>query len=132
MLKPHVNDEIFAIGRDALCNAQRYAQAHRVLLELDYGDDAFTLRVRDDGRGLDPLVAKSGYRPGHWGLPGMRERAESIGASFHLASEPGRGTKIVVTLSGELAYQFCTAHAAAAKAQARLRMRPIACATPWP
>ena len=105
-LKQQVSDEIYAIGREALFNASRYAQARRVLLELDYGREAFTLRIRDDGCGLDEDVAASGHRPGHWGLPGMRERAAAIGARFELASAPGAGTAIGVSLPGELAYQF--------------------------
>lgn len=108
-LKPHVNDEIYAIGREALFNASRYANAHHVLLELDYGKEEFTLRIGDDGCGLDAAVAESGHRPGHWGLPGMRERAAGVGAQFHLASQPGRGTQIVVTLAAVLAYQFSMA-----------------------
>ena len=108
-LKPLVSDEIYAIGREALFNASRYANARHVLLELAYGKDAFTLRIKDDGCGLDAAVAESGHRPGHWGLPGMRERAAGVGAQFHLASESGKGTEIVVTLPAVLAYQFSIA-----------------------
>jgi signal transduction histidine kinase/ligand-binding sensor domain-containing protein len=105
-LKPQVSDEVYAIGREALCNASRHANACHVVLELDYGRETFALLIRDDGCGLDETVAQPGSRPGHWGLPGMRERAAAIGAHFHLASQPGKGTEIVVTLPGELAYQF--------------------------
>jgi signal transduction histidine kinase/ligand-binding sensor domain-containing protein len=105
-LKPAVSDEMYAIGREALFNASRYAGAARVLLVLDYGKDAFTLRIQDNGCGLDEAVALPGSRPGHWGLPGMRERAAAIEASFDLASRPGEGTEIIVRLRAELAYQF--------------------------
>jgi signal transduction histidine kinase len=101
-----VSDEVYAIGREALFNASRYANASQVLLELDYGKETFTLRIRDDGCGLDEAVAQPGCRPGHWGLPGMRERAAAIGARFELASRAGEGTEILVSLPGELAYQF--------------------------
>jgi signal transduction histidine kinase/ligand-binding sensor domain-containing protein len=104
LLKPDVHDELYAIAREALSNASRYADAKHVMLELEYGRDAFTLRIRDDGCGLDPVVAQAGYRPGHWGLQGMRERSESIDASFHLTTEPGHGTEIVVSLPDKLAY----------------------------
>jgi signal transduction histidine kinase/ligand-binding sensor domain-containing protein len=103
-LKPHVHEEMYAIGREALFNASRYAEAHCIILELDYGNEAFTLRIRDDGCGLDSAVAASGHRPGHWGLLGMRERAEEMKADFTLASHPDNGTEITVTLSGKLAY----------------------------
>ncbi|WP_307731067.1 sensor histidine kinase [Pseudoduganella chitinolytica] len=104
-LQAHVSEEIQAIAREALCNAARYAQAGHIVLEVDYGAAAFTLRVRDDGRGLDAAVAQAGSRPGHWGLVGMRERAAGIGASLRMASGPGQGTALEVTLAAALAYE---------------------------
>jgi signal transduction histidine kinase/ligand-binding sensor domain-containing protein len=104
-LKEEVHEEIYTIAREALFNASRYAHAHHVTLDLDYGAAAFTLRIYDDGRGLDPAVMAAGHRPGHWGLPGMRERAKRIDAGFQLASGPGEGTTIAVTLSAKLAYR---------------------------
>jgi signal transduction histidine kinase len=98
-----VHDEIYAIAREALFNASRYAEAAHIVLELDYARQAFTLRVRDDGCGLDDTVAQAG-RPGHWGLVGMRERAASIGATLNITSRPGAGTEIEVSVPGELAY----------------------------
>jgi len=105
-LRPHVSDEVYAIGREALFNASRYANAGKVVLALDYGREAFTLCIHDDGCGLDEDVASTGHRPGHWGLPGMRERAAALGARFDLKSLAGEGTAIGVTLPAELAYQF--------------------------
>lgn len=105
ILKPDVHHEMVIIGREALFNAGRYAQAQHLLVELHYGEDTFVMRVRDDGRGLDADIAQSGVRAGHWGLPGMRERAECIGASFEMSSEPGKGTEVAVALTGKLAYE---------------------------
>lgn len=105
-LKPQVRDDVYAIGREALFNAARHAGARQVAVELDYGASAFTLRVRDDGSGLAPEVAQAGGRPGHWGLTGMRERAAHIGAAIDVASTPGQGTRIVVTVPARLAYGF--------------------------
>lgn len=104
-LQPHVHDELFAIGREALINASRHANARHVLLELDYGEKAFTLRVRDDGCGLDQ-EGESEKRQGHWGMPGMRERAGAIGAELQIVSEFGKGTELVVTLAAAYAYPF--------------------------
>jgi signal transduction histidine kinase/ligand-binding sensor domain-containing protein len=104
-LKPQVRDEMYAIGREALLNASRHAHAARVVLELDYGKDAFRLRVHDDGCGLEPAVADSQGRPGHWGLPGMRERAEGIAAAYRLSSDAGKGTEVMVSLPAALAYE---------------------------
>jgi len=60
---------------------------------VDYGTP-FTLTVRDDGKGLDDTVREQGYRSGHWGLLGMRERARGIGAQVHIDSAAGSGTSI--------------------------------------
>ncbi|MFB9290082.1 triple tyrosine motif-containing protein [Pseudoduganella plicata] len=103
-LRPDVQDEIYAIAREALFNASRYADATRIELELGYGAAAFLVRVRDNGRGLDETVAAAGHRPGHWGLVGMRERAGGIGAVLAIDSAPGTGTAITVTVPGKMAY----------------------------
>lgn len=99
-----VQDQIYAIAREAVFNASRYADASRIEVELDYRGGAFTLRVRDDGKGFDQDVAASGQRPGHWGLVGMCERAASIGASFNIDSQPGSGTTITVSVPARSAY----------------------------
>ena len=104
-LRAHVGEEIYAIGREALFNAARHAGAGGMLLEIEYGSDAFLLRIRDDGQGVDEAVASAGSRVGHWGLPGMRERAAAVGASFRLASRPGAGTEICVSVPAALAYR---------------------------
>ena len=103
-LQPHVGEEIYAIGREALFNAARHAGAGGMLLQIDYGSDAFLLRIRDDGQGVDEAVASAGSRPGHWGLPAMRERAAAIGAAFRLDSRAGAGTEIRVSVPADLAY----------------------------
>lgn len=103
-LKPRIHDEIYAIAREALFNASRYAEAGRIVLELDYAPDSFTLRVLDNGCGLDDAVSNTGHRPGHWGLVGMRERADIMGASLSINSQPGIGTEVQVVVPGKLAY----------------------------
>jgi signal transduction histidine kinase len=64
-------------------------------VELKYGLDSVALRVRDDGRGFDPQ-SLSPAAGGHYGLIGMRERAERIGGRFTLNSGPGEGTELLV------------------------------------
>jgi signal transduction histidine kinase/ligand-binding sensor domain-containing protein len=103
-LCPEVHKEIYAIAREALFNASRYADASRITLELDYAADAFSVRIRDNGRGLDEAVAAEGHRPGHWGLVGMRERANTIAAKLSIDSRPGEGTEVTVTVAGKKAY----------------------------
>jgi signal transduction histidine kinase len=62
------------------------------------------LRVRDDGVGLEPGILVQGYREGHWGLPGMQERASALHAKLDIWSEVNRGTEIELTIPGNIAY----------------------------
>ena len=103
-LRREVHEEIYAIAREALFNASRYADASRIELELEYNAGGFVMRVRDNGRGLDEEVVAAGQRPGHWGLVGMRERANGIGASLGIDSKPGVGTAITITAPARTAY----------------------------
>jgi signal transduction histidine kinase/ligand-binding sensor domain-containing protein len=103
-LAPMLRDEIYQIGREALRNAFQHAQAHKIEAEVTYGDLNFSLRVRDDGAGIDPKIFQEGRRAGHWGLPGMRERAKRFGGQFHIWTEAGAGTEIELTVPGSVAY----------------------------
>jgi nitrate/nitrite-specific signal transduction histidine kinase len=63
------------------------------------------LRIRDDGQGIDPKVQQEGRRAGHWGLPGVRERAQRIGAQLDFWSEAGAGTEVQLTVPAAVAYE---------------------------
>jgi signal transduction histidine kinase/ligand-binding sensor domain-containing protein len=103
-LDPMLRDEIYQVGREAMRNAFQHAQAHKIEAEVTYGDSEFSLRVRDDGNGVDPEVFQEGRREGHWGLPGMRERAKRLGGQLHVWTESGAGTEIELTVPGSVAY----------------------------
>jgi signal transduction histidine kinase/ligand-binding sensor domain-containing protein len=103
-LHPVVRDDIYRVAREAVRNAFRHAHATRIELDIRYDEGAFRLRVRDDGDGIDLEVMDSGRRKGHYGLPGMRERATSIGGQFEIWSELRRGTEIEITIPGMIAY----------------------------
>jgi signal transduction histidine kinase len=103
-LQPLVFDEIRRIASEALRNAYRHAEASRIEVQLDYGTGRFELRVRDDGRGVNPEFLKGTGRPGHFGLSGMRERAVEIGGKLSIWSAPGSGTELQFSLSGAIAY----------------------------
>jgi signal transduction histidine kinase len=98
-----VRSEAYGIGREALLNALRHARAARVEVEIDYSGSDLRLVVRDDGCGVEPGVLDSG-REGHWGLSGMRERAEKIGARLRLLSATGAGTEVELTVPGRVAF----------------------------
>lgn len=102
-LQPAVRDEVYRIGREAVANAFRHSGARSVEVEVEYAAEYLRLLVRDEGRGLDMATLQAG-RAGHWGLTGMRERAEKIGAHLRLWSKPGAGTEVEVSLSGSGAY----------------------------
>jgi len=102
-LHPILRDEICRIAREAARNAFRHAQARRIEAEITYGERLFRLRIRDDGKGMDPGIAQEG-RGGHYGLPGMRERARQIGGQLNIWTGPGAGTEIELTIPGPLAY----------------------------
>src|SRR5207248_650475 len=82
-LHPILRDDIYRIAREALRNAFRHARAGKIEAEIVYGARLLRLRVRDDGQGIDAKLLDAG-RDGHWGLPGMRERAEQMGAQFDM------------------------------------------------
>lgn len=96
--------ELNRLAREAILNAYQHAEAQTIEVEVEYRRDAFKLRVRDDGRGIDESFLREGARPGHLGLPGMRERAARMGATFTLWSKKGNGTEIEVTIPAEKAY----------------------------
>ena len=79
-LSPLLQDEIYRIAREVLRNAFQHACASRIEAAIHYDPNLFRLRIRDDGKGIDPAVLQEGTRAGHWGLPGIRERAKRIGA----------------------------------------------------
>ncbi|MGB8731716.1 MAG: histidine kinase, partial [Candidatus Sulfotelmatobacter sp.] len=103
--KAMIREEIYRIARELLRNAYRHAQARNIEAELRYDDNAFLLIVRDNGKGIDPKVLKDHGRAGHWGLPGMYERAEGIGARLDIWSEAGAGTEVRLTVPAAIAYE---------------------------
>jgi signal transduction histidine kinase len=87
--------EVFSIAREALTNVRKHARASRVGLSLAIEGDELVLRVDDDGTGFEAELLTIGpERWPHFGLAGMRERAESVGGSIVWHSRPGAGTKV--------------------------------------
>jgi len=103
-LVPLLRDEVYRITGEALRNAFQHAQARRIEVEIRYEQRQFRLRVRDDGKGIDPKVLGEGGRVGHYGLPGMHERAKLVGAKLAVWSELDSGTETELTIPGSIAY----------------------------
>jgi len=104
-VRPILQDEIYRIARESLRNAFSHAQARNIETEITYDESLLRLRFRDDGTGIDPRVLEHGGRSGHWGLPGMRERARHIGAQLEVWSELGAGTEVNLSIPGSIAYE---------------------------
>jgi signal transduction histidine kinase/cell division protein FtsL len=103
-MHPIIRDELYRITREALRNAFTHAEAKRIEAELIYGERFFRLRIRDDGQGMDTALLEDG-RSGHYGLPGMRERARQVGAELTISSSVGNGTEIKLSIPGSIAYR---------------------------
>jgi signal transduction histidine kinase/ligand-binding sensor domain-containing protein len=103
-LHPIVRDEIYRIAAEALRNAVQHSRGTRIEVELHYGLRALRLRVHDDGAGIDTKVLAAGGREGHFGLPGMRERAEVVGGKLTVWSAQGLGTEVDLTVPASRAY----------------------------
>jgi ligand-binding sensor domain-containing protein/signal transduction histidine kinase len=103
-LDPLLRDEVYRFAREALRNAYNHAHARNIEAEITFADLRFVLRIRDDGTGIDPKVLFSGSRAGHWGLPGMRERAKNFGGNMEVWSEGGAGTEVELTIPALVAY----------------------------
>jgi signal transduction histidine kinase len=103
-LHPITRDEIYRITTEALRNAFRHAEAERIDVAITHGAREFCITVKDNGKGLDPGILKQGNRNGHWGLQGMRERAEAIGAELYVWSSNGNGTEVSLRVPATIAY----------------------------
>jgi signal transduction histidine kinase len=102
-LHPILRDEIYRIAGEALRNGFRHAHARRIEVGITYDDRQFRLQVRDDGKGIDPALLAD-QRRGHFGMPGMRERAELVGGRLDVWSEVGVGSEIDLSLLAARAY----------------------------
>jgi signal transduction histidine kinase len=104
-LHPLVQEESYCIGREAIINALTHSEGRNVEVEISYESRQFRLRVRDDGHGINQKILKEGGRPDHWGMQGMRERANKIGAELKIWSGHENGTEVELTVPGATAYQ---------------------------
>jgi signal transduction histidine kinase len=96
-LSQQVETQLFAIGREALANVVRHAEATVARVRVEAQREQVVVEISDDGRGFDP---DDGH-PGHFGLDSMRSRAAEIGGRLAIASAPGCGTRIRVRVPVE-------------------------------
>jgi len=91
-----VQEQVYLIGREALVNALRHAEATRIEVEIEYLSNRVRVIVRDNGTGIDHDAVQL-ERDSHWGLLGMNERAKNIGGHLRVWSKRGAGTEIEVS-----------------------------------
>ena len=103
-LHPIVRDEAYRIAVEVLRNAFQHAQANRIEVEIRYDAHELRLRVRDDGKGIDPKILGGESREGHYGLHGMRERAELVGGKLAVWSDLDAGTEVELSIPAGAAY----------------------------
>jgi signal transduction histidine kinase/ligand-binding sensor domain-containing protein len=103
-LRPILRDDVYRITTEALRNAFHHAQARKIEVEIEYADVEFRVCVRDDGKGINPEVLKGQRHDGHFGLPGMQERARLVGGKLTVWSERNAGTEVELSIPSGIAY----------------------------
>src|SRR5260370_23623808 len=97
--------EVYRIAGEAMRNAFNHAEAHQIEVEIRYDERQLRLRVRDDGKGIDQKVLGGDEPAGHFGLHGMRERAELIDGKVTVWSERDYGTAVWLTITRSQSYR---------------------------
>jgi signal transduction histidine kinase/ligand-binding sensor domain-containing protein len=108
-LAPLLYDDVYRIAGEALRNAFRHSFARRIEVEIRYDERQLRLRIRDDGKGIDPKFLGAGGRAGHFGLASMHERAKLLGGKLAVWSELDSGTEVELTVPASMAYARTTA-----------------------
>jgi signal transduction histidine kinase len=108
-LAPLLQDHVYRIAGEALRNAFRHSHARRIEVEIRYDERQLRLRIRDDGKGIDPKFLGAVGRAGHFGLAGMHERAKLLGARLAVWSETDSGAEIELIVPASIAYAGTTA-----------------------
>lgn len=103
-LAPLLCEEVYRLTAEALRNAFKHANASRIEVEIRYHRRRFRVRVRDNGKGIEPDIVAGDGRAGHFGLPGMHERARLVGGKLSVWSEIDSGTEVELTIPASVAY----------------------------
>ena len=99
-----VNHQLLRICEETVVNVVKHARATRVEVILYFASEEVQLQIRDNGRGFDPKSSKNG----HFGLLGIKERVDSLFGVLSVDSAPGRGTRLLVTISTRGAIRVTT------------------------
>ncbi|WP_426344637.1 sensor histidine kinase [Pseudoduganella sp. R-32] len=102
--QPPVREELRAVAFEALRNAARHSGASQIRFGMEFDNHEFRMSIIDNGKGLPEEVALAGFSNGRWGLVGMRERIDQLGAQLIVESIPGEGTMIKISVTATRAY----------------------------
>jgi signal transduction histidine kinase/ligand-binding sensor domain-containing protein len=105
LLDAIVQEEILFIAREALTNAFTHSGARNISVTAAYLSDELRLTILDDGRGIDQEILTAGSRTGHWGFPGMRERATRLRCDLKVSSPRQGGTRVELRVPAAIAYR---------------------------
>ena len=100
-----VGEEVLRVFEEAVRNISKHASAKKIDAVLAFGRQALRLSVRDDGIGMAQSRLTANESTGHFGIVGMRERTERIGARLQVASREGGGTEVVMVVPARVAYK---------------------------
>jgi signal transduction histidine kinase len=100
-LRAGLREELYRIGREAIVNAHLHSRARQIETEIEFRPAELRIAVRDNGCGIDEGLL---HRKGHWGLQGMRERAERIGANLRILSKVALGTEVELCVPSRIAF----------------------------
>lgn len=103
-LHNEVRDAFYQVGKEAVFNSLRHAEATRITVTFTYSRIGFEMLVVDNGIGIDPIYQRMHGRPEHGGLRGMYERADRINAKLIMVSDTQGGTRLTLSLPGSVAY----------------------------
>jgi signal transduction histidine kinase/ligand-binding sensor domain-containing protein len=103
-LNPVSYQEIYAVAKEALVNAIRHSGGSHIRAELSFDATRLRVCIRDDGKGIDASILNGKRRANHWGLTGMYERAVDLKADLRIASPPGEGTEVTLSVPAGVAY----------------------------
>jgi len=107
-LHPILRDEVYRLAVEALRNAFQHAAAQSIEVEIHYDEKNFRIRIRDDGKGIDPEILRGEGREGHYGLAGMQERAKLVGGKLKIWTEMDSGTEVELIIPASRAYEKST------------------------
>jgi signal transduction histidine kinase len=107
-LNPVVREEAYRIAGEALRNAVKHAQARKIAVTIHYEARQFRVVICDDGKGIDAVTLQQQQPAGHFGLPGIRERAAIVRGQLDVRSQLGAGTEIELRVPGRIAYRRST------------------------